>query len=118
MKDSDELVKITLPKASELTKLEDKSLVSAILIGEPIPKYIPTLGTAPRLQLNDQFAMPGDVIQFIENERTKRKQSLVPRMSTSLKVDRDVTMGIVSDVKTELRKANALKLLYSTYEDN
>ena len=35
-------------------------------------------------------------------------------MTTSIKADENVTMGIVTDVKTELRKVNALKINYST----
>ena len=35
-------------------------------------------------------------------------------MTTSIKADSEVTMGIVTDVKTELRKVNALKINYST----
>ena len=35
-------------------------------------------------------------------------------MTTSIKADQDTRMGIVTDVKQELRKANALKLNYST----
>ena len=31
-----------------------------------------------------------------------------------MKVDEDAKMGIVTDVKQELRKANALKINYST----
>ena len=35
-------------------------------------------------------------------------------MTTSIKADQDTKMGIVTDVKQELRKANALKINYST----
>jgi len=35
-------------------------------------------------------------------------------MTTSLKVDKTVKMGIVTDVKQELRELNALKVNYST----
>ena len=35
-------------------------------------------------------------------------------MTTSIKADENVTMGIVTDVKTELRKVNSLKINYST----
>ena len=35
-------------------------------------------------------------------------------MTVSLKVDEDVEMGIVTDVKQQLRKASALKINYST----
>ena len=34
-------------------------------------------------------------------------------ITTSLKVDGDVTMGIVQDVKVMLRKSNQLRLNYS-----
>ena len=35
-------------------------------------------------------------------------------MTTSIKSDKDTKMGIITDVKQELRKANALKINYST----
>lgn len=38
----------------------------------------------------------------------------MPFLTTSIKADRDAKMGIVTDVKQELRKANALKLNYSS----
>lgn len=109
-------VKVSVPKATELQKLQKKSLVSYIYIGSPTTTYQATLGTAPRIQLNDAFATKEDVIQFIENERAKIDARLVPFMTTSLRVDRSVKMGIVTDVKQELRKANALKVNYSAVQ--
>ena len=42
-----------------------------------------------------------------------------PLMKMSLKVDKDTQMGIITDVKQELRKAKALNIVYSaTKEDN
>lgn len=106
-------VKVSLPKATELSKLERKSLVSYIYIGTPIPAYAKTLGTAPRIQLNDVFAQPSDIPLFVENEKTKINESEQPLMTISLRCDKDIKMGIVSDVKQQLRKANALKINYS-----
>jgi hypothetical protein len=37
-----------------------------------------------------------------------------PKITSSLRVDGQATMGIVQDIKTELRKANQLKINYST----
>lgn len=113
LRDTTLKVKNIMPKATELQKLEKKSLVSYIYIGEPIPAYAKALGTAPRIQLNDVFAAPNEIIQFVENERAKVDERLVPAMTFSLRVDKNVKMGIVSDVKQELRKANALKINYS-----
>ncbi len=49
-------VNVKLPEATELSKLEKKSLVSYIYVGEPTPQYVKMFGVAPRIQLDDQFA--------------------------------------------------------------
>ena len=38
-------------------------------------------------------------------------------MTTSLKADKTVKMGIVTDIKQELRKVNALKLSYTAAKE-
>ena len=107
-------VKVVTPNATEINKLERKSLVSYIYIGEPIKALQDQFGTAPRIQLNDAFATKKDIIQFVEAEKETTNPVEVPLMTFSLKVDKDAEMGIVTDVKQELRKANALKINYST----
>lgn len=114
MRETDLKVKVTVPQATEIQKLEKKSLVSYIYIGSPGDNYRSKFGTAPRIQLNDAFAMPNQVPEFIEKERAARAEAEVPFMTTSLKADRETKMGIVTDVKQELRKVNALKINYST----
>lgn len=114
MRETDLKVKVTVPQATEIQKLEKKSLVSYIYIGSPGENYRAKFGTAPRIQLNDAFAMPSQVPEFIEKERAARAEAEVPFMTTSLKADRETKMGIVTDVKQELRKVNALKINYST----
>ncbi len=106
-------IQVRVPQATELQKLEKKSLVSYIYIGKPLKKYQKVFGTEPRIQLNDAFAEVSDIQQFILKEREARNEKEVPLMTTSLKVDEDVKMGIVTDVKQELRKVNALKINYS-----
>jgi len=98
---------------SESKKLEKKSLVSYIYVGQPKPQYQKIYGTEPRIQLNDAFAKISDIQKFIEYERAARPESDIPFLTTSLKVDKDVKMGIITDIKQELRKANALKINYS-----
>ena len=107
-------VKMHLPEATELDKLEKKSLVSYIYIGEPLPMYQKTFGKASRVQLNDQFADVGEVQNFIIAEREARDEAEQPFMVTSLKVDENTKMGIVNDVKQELRKSAALNINYSS----
>lgn len=107
------LVKIKLPTASELTKLEKKSLVSYIYVGAPLKQYTKLYGTEPRIQLNDQFAKVSDISDFILAERAARSEAEIPFMVTSLKVDENTKMQIVGDIKQELRKAAALHINYS-----
>jgi biopolymer transport protein ExbD len=107
-------VKVQLPTATELSKLEKKSLVSYIYIGEPLRQFQAKFGVAPRIQLNDQFAGVSDISDFIIAEREARDEAERPMMITSLKVDENTKMGIVSDVKQELRKAAALHINYSS----
>lgn len=107
-------VKITVPEATELSKLEKKSLVSYIYVGEPLKQYQKTFGVASRIQLNDQFASVGDVQDFVIAEREARAEEERPLMITSLKVDENTKMGIVNDIKQELRKSAALHINYSS----
>jgi biopolymer transport protein ExbD len=107
-------VKIKLPTATELSKLEKKSLVSYIYIGEPLKQFQAKFGVAPRIQLNDQFAGVSDISDFVIAEREARDEAERPMMITSLKIDENTKMGIVTDVKQELRKAAALHINYSS----
>ncbi|QIA09546.1 ExbD/TolR family protein [Draconibacterium halophilum] len=106
-------VKMNIPQATELSKLEKKSLVSYIYIGEPLPAFQKTFGKAPRIQLNDQFATVDEVQDFVIAEREARDEAEQPFMVTSLKIDENTRMSIVGDVKQELRKSAALNINYS-----
>lgn len=107
-------VKLTVPQASEISKLEKKSLVSYIYVGPPHKQYQKVYGTEPRVQLNDQFANVGDIPDYIASEREARDEAEVPSMITSLKIDEFTKMGIVTDIKWELRRAAALNITYSS----
>jgi len=101
-----------MPEATEIQKLERKSLVSFIYIGEP--KNIKMFGTNARIQLNDVFADVDDISEFIAQEREARDEADRNLLTTSLKVDGRTKMGVVTDVKQELRKVGAFKINYST----
>lgn len=113
MKESTLKVQVSVPNATELEKLERKSLVHHIYVGKPTAQYQAQYGTAPRMQLNDQFAVIDDIPLFLEQEKLKVREEERDFLTTSLRVDKEATMGIVSDVKTKLRKSNQLKINYS-----
>ena len=118
MKDSTIKVKNELPKANEIKKLEKKDRVITIYVGAPSLEYQKVHGTESKIQLNDKFASASDVGDYILMERAKKHQDIQNVLTTSLKVDKDANMGLISDIKLELRKVNALKVNYTTYEGN
>jgi len=116
MKDSTLLVENTLPNASEVKKLEKKDRVLYIYVGKPTREYQKVFGSEPKIQLNDKFASVSEVGDYILQERAKKPQELQNVLTTALKVDKEANMGLISDIKLELRKVNALKINYTTYE--
>lgn len=114
MREVDLRVQLAPPTADQVKKLEEKALVSYIYIGKPINTKV--FGTVPRIQLNDAFAEPEEIRDFIAAKREQIKEVDRNKMTVSLKIDKKTEMGIVTDVKQELRKASALKINYSTFE--
>ncbi len=114
MRETTLFVDVVTPKATEIKKMEKKSLVSYIYIGPPIKRLQGSYGTSARIQLNDAFASVEEIQEFIATEREARDEKEIPYMTASIKADEKVKMGIITDVKQELRKANALKINYST----
>ncbi len=114
MREASVNVKQQIPTATQLRKLQKKSLVSYLYIGEP--KKLDEFGKEPKIQANDIFIEPKDVIQWVNQEKAKMDEFERDAIWVSLKVDSDTKRGIIADVETELRKANARKLLYSTLQ--
>lgn len=106
------MVEQDLPKAVQLQKIERKSLVSYIYIGEP--KKASLFGTEPKIQVNDVFIEPKDIVRFVNTEKDKLDEVLRDQITMALKVDINTKMGIVTDIQQELKEANARKLLYSS----
>jgi biopolymer transport protein ExbD len=114
MRENTLLIKNTLPYADQLEKLDKKDLVMYIYAGQPSDRFQGQYGTESRIQLNDKFADVKDIAAFIAAERASKREELVPFLTTALKVDKDANMGLVGDIKQELRKVNALKINYTT----
>lgn len=108
-------VKQRIPDATQLRKLQRKSLVSYLYIGEP--KKVSQWGTEPRIQANDVFIEPNDVTLWVTQEKDKLDEVERDQITIAMKVDKETQRGLISDVELELRKANARKLLYTTIQD-
>ncbi len=114
MKETELVVKFKAPQATEIQKLENKSLVSYIYVGPPATReLVSKFGEAPKIQLNSSFSDPQQIGQFIASERELLNESDRNRMTVCLKADKDTRMGIITDIKQELRKAEAYKISYA-----
>ncbi len=113
MKEVTYKVSIHNPQATELTKLEKKSLVRYIYVGVPTADFVKTYGSDTRIQLDDAFAETKEIGDFIINERSSMKESEQPLMTVSIKADKETKMGVIADIKQELRRAYALKISYA-----
>ena len=108
-----------LPTATELTKLEEKSLVTFIYVGKPNKEYREMYGSNSAIQLNDQVTQnPTAVYSYIKQAQTKIKDARRNLMQFSLKADKETKMNIISQIKEELRRADALNLSYSARKRN
>ena len=113
MRDQEVLVRFKLPEASEVQKLEKKNLVSYINIGQPTPSMQAKYGTATQIQLNDSYKTAKDIGDFIAAERDQLNEADRSQMTVCIKSDQFTKMGMITDVKQELRRANALKISYA-----
>jgi biopolymer transport protein ExbD len=106
-------VQFRSPQATEVQKLEKKSLVTFIYVGKPQAEYATKVGSEPRLQLNDKFAEVSEVGAYVGQEKSSMKEEDQPFMTVSIKADRETNMGLITDLKQALREAYALKISYS-----
>ena len=106
------LVKQQLPSATQLKKVEKKSLVANFNIGAP--KNVHQYGTETKIQCNDVFIATRQIPQQVEEARAKLSEPEKDKLTIALKIDEEVKMGIVSDVETQLNEVNALKIIYNS----
>ena len=103
-------VEFHAPQATELQKLEKKSLVT---LGKPTRDLRAKMGSETRIQLNDAFAETSEIQDYIAQEKSSMKEEDQPFMTVSIKADKETKMGTITDIKQALREAYALKISYS-----
>ncbi|WP_320816169.1 biopolymer transporter ExbD [Flavobacterium sp.] len=118
MKDSELKIENKLPKANQTAKLHKKQYVMYIYAGKPSERYRNSLGGSDRVQMADKIAPVSEVRNFVINERASRNSEDEKYLTASLKIDKNVKMGLVQDIKQELRKVDQLKVNYTTSQGN
>ncbi|ALM20770.1 hypothetical protein JCM19294_2325 [Nonlabens tegetincola] len=118
MRENELSVENNLPLAGEVEKLSDKNKVAFIYIGKPNEKMQKQFGTNDVVQLGDKISSVKQVQDYVNTKRNKMNEDEKDEFLVSLKVDRNSKVGILTDVKQELRDAYALKVNYTSKEGN
>lgn len=105
-----------LPNANQIKKLENKDQIITIYIGKPTKPFDSVFGEEPKIQIDDRFVAVDEVGLAVLQAINEKPEHLRGYITISLKVDKKASMGLIDDVKDELRKVNALKINYTTYE--
>ncbi|MGB3591779.1 MAG: biopolymer transporter ExbD [Nonlabens sp.] len=116
MREDELKIQNNLPQANQVEKLEAKNKLMYIYIGTPSANYQGNFGTGEVIQLGDKIATVKDVQTFVNTKRNAMPEDIQDEMMVSLKVDRDSKVGILTDVKQELREALALKINYTAMQ--
>ncbi len=107
-------VKHQVPAGTELTKLSNKPVVTYIYIGKPLGAAEGAESSV--VQLNDKIVDVSMIDDYMTALRRQLGREDAERMIVSLKVDKDTEMGLVSDVKQALRRADVMRIHYSAVE--
>ena len=112
MREVDPLVKVQMPQANEITELDKKNLVN-IWMGKPMNAKAGE--DALKIQLNDKTQEVEDIRNFI-SATTATKGVSPKEIVVNLRVDKEATVGKLTAVKQELRKAEALSISYAAMQ--
>ena len=106
-----ETVKVNLqvPQGTEVTKSSNKFSTINIYIGRN--HYGDT-----QIQVNDRMCSLEQVGALVQNFKANLYEESQENLIVNLRADRNTDMGIVNDIKKELRNVGALTIRYSATE--
>ena len=104
MRDDEVKVRYEVPAGTEVRKLEQKSSVVNVYIGQG------------RIQVNGQLTDLDHLAQLLKAERSRMSAENAENMTVSLKADKQTPMGLIADVKRALQQSFALRVNYSGTE--
>ena len=106
-----ETVKVNLqvPQGTEVTKSSNKFSTINIYIGRN--HYGDT-----QIQVNDRMCSLEQVGALVQDFKANLSEENQENLIVNLRADRNTDMGIVNDIKKELRNAGALTIRYSATE--
>ena len=96
------MTQFNLPTAEELQKLEEQSLIVYVMVGKNTP-----------IQLNTHFISLEEIPTHLETLVNDTPPENRGKLIAVLKIDKDIPMGLVNDIRQNLREAGILTIHYS-----
>jgi biopolymer transport protein ExbD len=112
IREEDPKMKLQLPDATEVQKLEQKNLILFIYVGLPDSLMMKKTGNHPLIQINNEFVSITDISSYIDKKRAGLSPEERGNLVASLKIDKDIRMGLVTDIKQILRESNVVTINY------
>ena len=110
MRDTDPQVVVAVPKAHEISEL-DKSMTTNVWVGQLQGRN--SEGAALSIQFNDDIIGLDEIGDKINERKQEKGYSSASQMLVNLRVHETATVGKVTELKQELRKAEALNIAYA-----
>ncbi len=112
MREVKPLVRYNVPQGTELEKARKSGMVY-LFIGKPVNAQGEVTDGESRIQVNDRYVTLEELGNAINAERAQMSEDDRQHLVISIRADRDTEMGLINDVKQELRKVGALNINYS-----
>ena len=109
MRSETSIMKIVVPQGTELTKPQHRRYITNLYIGSD------KQGNS-RIQIGNTFVPIEQVGATIQTLRNRINDEDRPYYVVSIRADKNTPMGVITDVKEELRRVGALKIRYNATE--
>jgi biopolymer transport protein ExbD len=113
MRDVTPKVHFTVPEGTQLEKGSRKAGIIYLFVGHPLDAQGREQQGPPIIQLNNRYVTIGQLGAEIEKERALMSETDRQHLTVSIRADRDTEMGLINDIKQELRRVGALNVNYS-----
>jgi biopolymer transport protein ExbD len=94
-------LKEELPTATELQKLQERSLIVYIMVG------------GGQIQFNNEIVSLESLPERLQTLKNGIPVADQPQLMSILKIDKSTSMGLVTDIKKHLREAGVLTIHYA-----
>ena len=94
-------VEYRMPDGTEIQKLEHRSTTVFIFVGKD-----------GQIQVNDMMVSLEEIEDYITEFSERLSSEDLPRLTISLKADKDINTGLIKDIKQQLRKAGVKRIHY------